>query len=81
MNRHASSGVVLRDAARPYPDDATLIARWDAAGRPPVPLFTDRDGQVRVHARDVPGLFARRGLHWAIVQHRAADWIDRHCPE
>ena len=80
MDRHASSGAVLADAARPYPDDATLITRWDAASRPPVPVFANRDGQVVICVGDVPGLFARRGLHWAIVQHRAADWIDHHCP-
>ena len=80
MYRHASSGATLYDAVSLDPDDAALIDRWDAAGRPPVPLVTDPDGWVTVCARDVPGLFARRGLHWAVIRHVAARWIDRHCP-
>jgi hypothetical protein len=80
MYRHASSGAVLQESARPDREPAAVIARWDAAGRPPVPLVADAAGWVTVYARDVPGLFARRGRHWTLIQRIAANWIGRSCP-
>ena len=60
------------------PEDMARLARWRAAGCPPVPLLVDR-GDVQAITTSLATVLGHRAPAWAPFRHAAAHWVDDHC--
>jgi hypothetical protein len=61
------------------PQDAALVARWQAAGCPPVPLAADDHEQVYATTTNLATILRIHTPAWQRYRAAAVRWVDEHC--
>ena len=61
------------------PDDLDRLRRWEASGRPPIPLVTDAEGQVHATTSSLPTILRSRNPEMEPFRARAVAWVDANC--
>ena len=60
--------------------DAARLHRWQAHGRPTIPLVTGPDGTVQVSTTSPHTILRNQSAPMAAFRAAAIDWLDQHCP-
>ena len=61
------------------PEDQERIHRWEASGRPPIPLVIDAEGQVHATTTNLRTILRSRNPEMELFRARACGWVDAHC--
>ena len=75
MQHRAPGGAMLDHPAA----DADLIARWERAGRPAVPLVIDIHGRVHATSRDLPAVLHSDHPGLRLCRETVVSWVEAHC--
>jgi hypothetical protein len=60
-------------------DDRARVRRWEAAGRPLIPLSWDKSGELSAATDNFATLLRGTDPRWAPLRQAARDWVDTHC--
>jgi len=61
------------------PADRDRLCRWEASGRPSIPLVVDADGLVHATTTNLRTILRSKNPELALFRVRAAVWVDAHC--